>query len=78
MTIKVDKGIPIPERRRGPGAPEKYPWREMAVGDSFFVPGITSAKFGGTPLSMRNAGRVFARRSWTEDGVKGVRVWRTK
>ena len=31
MTIKIESGIPAPERRT------KYPWYEMAVGDSFIV-----------------------------------------
>ena len=32
--IKIEKDIPLPKTR------SKYPWAEMDVGDSFFVPGI--------------------------------------
>lgn len=33
--IKIDKGVPLPERARGPRA--KYPFEDMAPGDSFLV-----------------------------------------
>lgn len=34
---KISKGVPFPGRTKAPGRPTKYPWREMAVGDSFPV-----------------------------------------
>jgi hypothetical protein len=37
--IKIEKGIPLEEHNRH----HKYPWREMEIGDSFFVEGKTSS-----------------------------------
>jgi len=56
------------------GKPPMYPWRQMAVGDSFFAAGKTTE-------SMRKTGNwyrpmKFKRRSVIVGGVKGVRVWR--
>ena len=37
MPIKIDKNVPIPPRRRGPGRASQYPWHEMEPGDSFWI-----------------------------------------
>ncbi len=42
--IQIDHGIPIPPappqgRPRGASGKRVYPWRKMAVGDSFVFPG---------------------------------------
>lgn len=75
MTIQIDKGIPVPPanmRRKF-----KYPWRDMDVGDSFFVPEelAASASRSGRFYGLRH-GKKFSRGAVTEGGVKGVRVWR--
>ena len=69
--IAVEKDVPLPAPLRGSG---KYPWRSMAVGDSFFVPGMTTASIAGSVHSAykRLPGWKFTSR--TVDG--GVRVWR--
>ena len=76
--LAVEKGIPIPASRGG--GVSKYPWADMTeVGDSFFVPNgprgaiYTAAIWYGT----RHEGMKFACRTVIEDGVTGVRVWRT-
>lgn len=73
--IKIDRDVPVPEfvDRR----PNKYPWREMEVGDSIFIPSMTAPRIGGTlhPF-QRRSGRRFTCRTCTENGVDGVRVWR--
>lgn len=62
--IKVEKGISIPLKKSA-----KYPWNEMAVGDSFFVAGRSSY----FPMKTCDAkGRKFTQRM--VDG--GLRVWR--
>lgn len=68
--IKVDKGIPAPERENG--RPCKYPWRLMNVGDSFFVPGNAS----GLHSTAKHCGIGIVTRVETVNGEKGVRVWR--
>lgn len=72
--IAVDKGLPIPAPRGG-GA-RKYPFRELEVGDSFFIPGKTRQQL---KASISNAScdcRRFVTRGVVEHGVKGLRVWR--
>jgi hypothetical protein len=74
------KKIPIPEPR-ALGYRGKYPFIEMKVGDSFFVPLIS-----GKEINIRNAAsvygkrlnRVFTVRRVNTDKVDGVRVWRIK
>ena len=85
---KVEKSVPLPEGAHNPfkkGA-SKFPVRHMKVGDSFFAPGYTPASIAS---GLHNAAarfreiskketvsRKFIRRSVTEDGVEGTRVWR--
>jgi hypothetical protein len=67
--IQVEKNVPIPEYHGTP----KYPWSQMAVGDSFFVPGKTSKTFN-AQIWHRQRLTGFKFKSRTMDG--GVRVWR--
>lgn len=73
--IKIDRNVPIPEY----GQYRHYPWGQLQPGDSFFVPGQTISGLGG---SISRARKVFGfkliSRTVTEDGVKGVRVWRVE
>lgn len=75
--IKIEKGIPQPVRGRGG---RKYPWSGMDVGDSFFVPDVTSAKLSGAASSYTNHRRRTGK-SVPKFSVRkvdgGVRVWRT-
>lgn len=70
----VEKGIPIPKPKSG-GAPSKYPWDQLAVGDSFLVPDKTKKTFSSQLLyrGKRNGCKYIAR-----DVEGGVRVWRVK
>jgi hypothetical protein len=73
MAYKVENSFPVPDFSGGPGRPSKYPWKSMAVGDSFFVPGKLVENM--SPLANyqeRKNGVKFTCR--TVDG--GVRVWR--
>lgn len=70
--FRVNSDVPLPTHLG------KYPFGEMKVGDSIFVPGreqgmrATKAAhtFGYTH------GLKFTTRSTNEDGVMGVRIWR--
>lgn len=66
--IKIDKDIPIPVGPMG----SKYPLGKLEVGDSFFIEGqkTLSGVFG------QHKPKKFSVRTVTENGVKGVRVWR--
>jgi len=73
MQIEVDKSVPLPEPKLG--RPKKYPFAEMEVGDSFFVP-QEKVRSASKSASMYKAahGGDFTRRS--VEG--GVRIWRVE
>ena len=76
--VLVESGIPVPSAsghvNRG------YPWRTMAVGDSFFVPATNSNSL--TSVSRANKTyapkRFLSRRLESDEvyGAPGWRVWR--
>lgn len=71
--IKIDKNVALPTS----GANAKYPFADLSIGDSFFAPGRTSAQISPcTAHAQRERGGKFTARTVTENGVKGVRVWR--
>lgn len=70
--IKIEKGVPMPPSSSGN---LKYPFRSMAVGDSFFVAGksVGTMAANASPAARRiGGGTKFTCRA--ENG--GVRVWR--
>lgn len=85
MTIKIEKNIPIPDKFRG--ANNKYPFKDMKVGDSFFIPFAGSGYKDISILhnSINNARRLYVSlnkekefvSSKTKDGT-GLRIWRAK
>ena len=90
MTIKVDKDVPTPTYIRV-GRPARYPWSEMGVGDSFFVPvsedrdlhslrqAVNGSRHSYCKKNARNGGQYLVTvRTVTEGGVEGVRAWRLK
>lgn len=80
MTIKIEKGIPLPEvRKRQPKSPYDEAMKQMEVGDSFVCEGV---KFNTVQGTLRRAAKkvginVTVRRESEEDvsPVK-LRVWR--
>ena len=74
--FKIDKDVPIPKKRGGPGAQPKYPWHQMEVGDSFFAAAPLKAVLNAAGNWAHRHGVKFSGRAVTEDGVKGARVWR--
>lgn len=77
--FKIEKGVSIPPKGVGIRKAEKYPFRDMEVGDSFFVPGaktlrIASACAGAT--KFLGNGHKFSVRKVEEKGIAGVRCWR--
>lgn len=65
--------------KRGGGRPAIYPWRELEIGDSFFVGGLRHGEISGALryASVRH-GMKFAARVDQKNGVKGLRIYRTK
>jgi len=83
--IKVEKNVPLtawganaPTGTKKRGAPTKYPFATMAVGDSFSVTPKSQKNFQSSvwrlAMAQRKLGKTFATRSY-KDG--SVRVWRT-
>jgi hypothetical protein len=72
MSYKIDKGIPRSDVVNVP----KYPFADMEIGDSFFVPRNESM----SATVMANVGKLkpkkFSYRRRTEDGIDGNRFWR--
>ena len=75
--FQVEKNVPLP--MPGERASAKYPWRQMDVGDSFFVPGVKASKLTNASTSFvhwarkrENITMQFAAR--TVEG--GARIWR--
>ena len=80
----VASSIPIPPKPKrgnpGFGKPATYPWADMKVGSSFFVPLARGKGFTAHTARMKqnpNNGTYEMRRV-VENGTDGVRVWRTK
>jgi hypothetical protein len=75
--MKVEKGIPIPSSEVG--RPSVYPWADMDVGSSFFVKKIS---LNSMSAAARRRGQShnekYTARTVTENGIKGVRVWRVE
>jgi hypothetical protein len=79
----IEKEVEIPTRTR-----TKYPWMEMNVGDSFFVPVPDSGRSAASiRASLYASGRGIFKK-WPEYrivvrksnrlGVNGLRVWLTE
>lgn len=80
MSYPVESGVPLPESPHARGRQPIYPWRDLNVGESFFVP----CKEGEGPRILirritptaykagRKLGKTFTSRSMPD----GVRVWR--
>ena len=76
-TFKIDKKVPIPpkppKKPKPPPTKNKYPWLELNIGESFFVPGKGTPQISPcAALVQRVHKRKFTCRA--ENG--GCRVWR--
>ena len=79
---EIEKGIPIIAMNTSTGRPPKYPFHEMEVGDSFFIPSdagrdarLVQASVMGTIRESRH--RFTDQRKFCTRKVEGgVRVWR--
>ena len=72
MDIKIEKNVPAP-LHTGKGTPAKYPFAEMAVGDSFCLPADEACRLHGAAW---HAGNRLGKKFTTRKTADGVRVWR--
>ena len=72
--FEIESNIEIPARQ---GKKSKYPWSELEINQSFFVPGgnQSSLTSGGHRYGKEN-GKRFKAVKTEHDGVEGIRVWR--
>lgn len=81
--MSVDAAVPLPAPFSGN---RRYPWREMSVGDSFFVKAdgydVLLLQRRLSALAHGAVARIGDRRRYTTRVVRvgeiGVRVWRTE
>jgi hypothetical protein len=69
--FKVEKGIPLLDNRKTKN--RRYPWRQLDVGDSFFIPEVTVKSICGS-LSYARKSTHCAFSCRAVEG--GVRIWR--
>lgn len=77
-TFKIVSNIPVPEDAGSRGRRSVYPFRQMKVGQSFFVPNDEVDSF-----NLRMAASSFAQRNkdfrfTVRKEEEGYRVWRIK
>ena len=68
--MRIDAQITVPVANIGRPA---YPFRDLSVGESFFVLGGKSLNVG---YWHKQTGYRYTTRSVTENGRTGIRVWR--
>lgn len=76
----VAPSIPIPRPMRGKLIPKEavYPWAQMKVGSSFFVPCAKGKGFSAHQGRRRShPAEKYEMRRVVEDGTDGFRIWRT-
>lgn len=71
---------PLPARTYGPSV-DTFPFADLEVGQSFFVPNLAAGRAKPLPMAAANefaksGGPKFTRRNEANDGVEGVRVYR--
>lgn len=81
--LPIDSNVKIPKRaapRLRQGRPEKYPWSRLQIGDSFFIGGRNAAMAALSAAYACNRRRKIklVTRGVTENGIRGVRIWRVK
>lgn len=78
---KIEKDVPLRESRGGRRF--KYPFPDLEVGDSFFVPLPAGKKLGRHQADMASVAILYRRKrgnGWdytTRQEKGGVRIWRT-
>jgi cytochrome c5 len=74
VTVKIDHNVPMPDEARRGWRTRKYPWQDLAVGDSFVFPhNLAQARALAHNISRRLSPRRF-RAARTADGV--IHIWR--
>lgn len=83
---QVESGVEPQEQKKG--APTKYPWATMKVGDSLFFPctqdhpkpwkSRTNLTAAVNKRYEKDGWRFMTRKHTNDDGTKGARIYRIK
>ena len=74
----IQDNVPLPKLR---AYRSRYPFSEMRVGQSFFIPGVRVQRVSHAAVYWAKRlgdGYRFVSRTVTEDGQEGVRCWRVE
>tara|TARA_R100000781_G_scaffold27375_3_gene20353 strand:- start:1841 stop:2086 length:246 start_codon:yes stop_codon:yes gene_type:complete len=81
--MKIEKDVPVPPRGN-----KLYPWKDMEIGDSFFVEASPEASMNQIQNTMFTSIRHYRKdlpegygistRRWPRGKPYGIRVWRVK
>lgn len=69
--IKIAHTIELPAKIRAGGRPEKYPWKDMEIGDSFECHSMHSGVVGANK-------KYYPKRFSVRKYKDGYRCWRVK
>lgn len=69
---EIEKGVPL-DNSRGNGGRAKYPWRKMAVGDSFVMDQRIQTASANASSAQKATGFKFSCRTISETET---RIWR--
>lgn len=81
IMYKLDQNRPIPPHPSNHNLKPReavYPWAQMRIGDSFFVPKGKRKSTFSTHGASKRWGAKYTARVVTEDGILGERVWRVE
>lgn len=76
--FKIEKGVPLPKNKQGRKRND-WPFKNMEVGDSFFVSAESYKTIEGCRTSVMSATRSYRHMKFTSATYReknGVRVWR--
>ena len=74
--MKIEKNIPCPEARMG--RKPKYPFADMAVGDSVFFDNEPAGSMSLPAASAHNHGMRLGKKFSSRKDGRGVRIWRVE
>lgn len=69
--MKIDNNVPIPKTRSA-----KYPFRDMAVGDSVFFDNEPKGSQSNPAVAANAWGRMVGKKFSARTEGNGVRIWR--
>ena len=82
MKPSIEKGLPIPESARlAQGKYKNHVFHDLEIGDSYFTPAdgakLTSCIVGSAHGTAKRSGKTCVCRRVNENGIEGIRIWRT-